>query len=270
MDMVRTDTYLSDIQEVTDPITITLGFGTAMIIANLIVLAMSSASVIGQVKVDKKLSDRLNKILNSGNKWIVHIFPTKDPNAFSLGFGKHIFVTTELLNILNADEVDSILLHEVYHSSKKHTYKQLAYKYPLFYLIAFIGSTFAVTGSPIFFSLGLLAMFITNKIGDIVYDISVSRRMEFNADSYATKYGYGKQLISSFDKLKKWAINNSKNQHCDKWCKIINKLDRAIDKHPAKQKRVENILKQTKKMDEAMKSKQFGKIKEFVMKAWGK
>lgn len=270
--MNNLDTHLMRVQEDTiqefDPLTTALGIGSVMVIANLVTLMMGASGIISSVKVDKKLTDKLNKLLNSGNKWIVHIYPTKDPNAFSLGFGRHIFVTTELLKILDADETDAILLHEVYHSSKKHTYKNLAYKYPLFYLVAFLGASIFATGAvPI---LAFLAMFIANKVGDIIWNITFGRKMEYNADSYAAKLGYGKQLISAFGKIQKWVRSKTKKQSCDKWCQVITKIDSSIDEHPEWKNRVENILKNTKELSKAVKTKSFGKIKDFIMKAWGK
>jgi len=199
----------------------------------------------------------------------VHTFPTKDPNAFSLGFGRHIFVTTELLKLLNPDEVDAILLHEVYHSSKKHTYKQLAVKFPLFYLTAFLGaSVTAVSGGTVI--LGIIAMLIANHVGDIVWNITFGRKMEYNADSHAAKLGYGKQLISASKKIQNWVKAKTKNRQCDTLCRVITKINRALDEHPEWQNRVENILRHTKELSKAIKSKSFKITKNFVTKAWGK
>ncbi len=263
LDIIQKDT----LQEI-DPITTTLALGTIVLISSLVMLLIGATTIINSVKVDKTLSKRLNKILNSGNKWIVHIFPTKEANAFSLGFGKHVFVTSQLLKILSPDEIDSILLHEVYHSQKKHAYKQLAYKYPLFYLVIFIGTSILTT--PVVPILAILAMFIANTVGDIVFKITFGRKMEYNADSYAAKLGYGKQLISAIEKLKQWAKANSKNQKCGRWCKIINKINSSIDEHPEWHKRIENILKNTKELTKVLKTKSFGKIKDFITKEWGK
>lgn len=271
--MKSLDDHLQQIQEDTiqeiEPITtVALGVATIAVLSNFIMLLFGSSGIINAVKVDKSLSKRINEILKSGNKWIVHIYPTKEPNAFSLGFGKHIFVTTKLTELLNDDEVVAVLLHEAYHSSKKHTPKQLAYKYPLYYLVALLGSTLLTSTALI--PLAILAMFIAHNVGDIVYDITIGRKMEYNADSFASKQGYGKQLISAFSKMEKWAISTIKKKPCGRWCKIINKIDKAIDEHPDDRKRVENILRHTTELGKVLKTKSFGKIKGFVIKMWGK
>ncbi len=266
------DKHLQYIQEDTiqemDPITISvLAFGSLMVITNLVMLFLSSASLIRSTKVNKPLSEKVNKILNSGNKWIVHNYATKDPNAFALGFGRHIFITSGLLKILDNDEIEAILLHEIYHNEKKHTPKNLAYKYPLYYLIAFIGTTVIAANT---FILAFIAMYIATNIGDIVFRITAARKMEYNADSYAAKQGYGRQLISAFKKIEQWAKTKIKVKKCDRVCQVVGKIDKAIDEHPEAQKRIENILRHTNELEKAIRSKSFKKIKAFVTKTWGK
>ena len=272
--MKHLDDHLNHIQEDTiqeiDPITGAVAVGSLMVIANFVALLLGASGLIKSIKVDKTLSDRINKILDSGNKWIVHIYPTSDVNAFSLGFGRHIFVTTTLLKALSKEEVDAVLLHEAYHSDKKHTIKDMAYKYPMFYLLAFIAAGLVATGNVAMLALAIPAMFIADKVGKIVYDIIVARRMEYNADSYAAKKGYGQELISALKKLESWAKAHSKNQSCGRWCQIVNKIDTAIDEHPSDKKRIENILRQTPQLAKVLKTRSFGKIKDFVTKAWGK
>ena len=257
------ETKLNVIQEV-EPIT-TITISTAIVISHLVTLLLVTSSIIKQTKVSKKYSKQINRILKSGNKWIVHIYASPTPNAFSFGFGRHLFLTSTVVKILTDDEINSILLHEAYHSSKKHIVKELAYKYPFYYIVVFVIMNSVTSG--IMFPLVFLAIFILDKVGDIAFDITIARRMEYNADSYAAKHGYGQELISALDKISNW-IEAHTRKKCGKWCQIIRTLDKVISDHPSYKKRVENILKHTTQLAKVLKTKNFGKIKEFVIKMW--
>jgi Zn-dependent protease with chaperone function len=267
------DRYLEEIQENTiqelEPITTgTIAIGSAAVIANFIILLTATSSLSKQGKVEPKVSKKINHIMNSGNKWIVHVYPDNFPNAFSLGFGRHLFITSKLLDLLSKDELMAVLLHEVYHSTKKHTYKFLAYKYPLFYLTSLIAMSTAMTTG--LFYLGFLAFFIANSVGNIVYNIVFSKRMEYNADSFAVKRGYGKDLISAIAKIGNYVEKITRTQKCGKVCQVIKKIDQVIDAHPAIYKRIRKILEQSDKIYNVVKSNSYGKIKDFITKAWGK
>ena len=268
------DSYLlklheDQLQEI-DPATITttLAVGSIAVITSFIMLLVSSSHLISSTKVNKELSENINHIMNSGNKWIIHTFNEKSPNAFSLGFGRHIFITSKMQKILTKDEQIAVLLHEVYHSSKKHTIKNLAYKYPLFYLCAFLAVTTTFT-TGVFF-LGFLAFFLANAVGDIAYNIIFSKRMEYNADSYAAKNGYGKELVSALKKIRNWAQDMTRNQPCGTVCQMARKADQAISEHPEMQKRIEQVLKQADKLYKVVKTGSYRKIKDFIMEYMGK
>ena len=76
----------------------------------------------------------------------------------------------------------------------------------------------------------------------------IGRRAENRADSYAVKYGYEKELISSLEKLEK--MFNKTRPPCTGLCKIIEKINRALDEHPPIKKRIENILKAKETWDQ--------------------
>jgi len=250
------------IQEI-DPVTVGV-VGSVLVVSNFILILFQSMAIAKQIKVDPTLTKRLNKILDHPEKYIVHIFKDKSPNAFSMGFGKHIFVTSKLLKMLSSKEIDAVLLHEVYHSKSKHMYQDLAYTYTTWYLAVFVAFSIPIISLPIV----AIIFFIMTQLLDIPYRITVGRIHEYNADSYAAKQGYGDYLISAFKKLEgygKTLAEKSKKQ-CGTWCQVINKVDRALDEHPSDKKRIENILKVINKL----KSASYGKIKDFVTKAWNK
>lgn len=246
-----------------DPITTGIIVGTGLVVVNLAILLYQTGIFIIATKpmVDKKLTKKINDFLKS-NKWKVIIIKEKTPNAFVMG-PRIICITSGLMKLCNDREVMGVMLHEAWHVKDLHVYKQLAYKYPFFYLIAFLITTVVVsTGIPI---LGLLAGFIMFNIYDIPYSIIMGRRHERAADSHAAKMGYGDDLISALNKLEKWYRSKIKNQPCDKVCQIIVKIGEAIDEHPPIKNRIENILK-SKELAKLVLKKSYIKILKFIKK----
>lgn len=237
--------------------------GSALVIGNLISMFAGTLSITNSLKVNKELSDRINGILNSGNKWIVHVYPERGPNAFSLGFGRHIFVTSSLLKIMNEREVDAILLHEVYHSAKHHTPKRLMMQYPLYYIAAAVAM--AATTSAIPFT-AFFAFWLVNNVGNILYNITMGRRHEVKADDFAVQQGYGKDLIAAFKKLEEWISKKTKSRVCGRVCQIMNKIDQAIDEHPTFEVRIKRILEGMDKLK--VKNLSFVKLKNKALEMW--
>jgi len=264
--MSSIDDKLEKIQEV-DPMyfaAATAIIGTGMVVSNLIGLFLGVTTITKQFKVDKELSKRINGILNSGDKWIVHIYPEKGPNAFSLGFGRHIFVTSALLKLLKERHIDAILLHEVYHSEKKHTPKKLMMQYPLFYIATAVALASTLTVTIPFTA--LLVFWMVNNIGNILYNITMGRRHEVLADDFAVRNGYGKELIESFKLIEDWVSKRVSRTKCGRWCQLMNKIDAAIDEHPSFEQRIKNILEAMDKMKAQTAS--FAKIKNTVIRMW--
>jgi Zn-dependent protease with chaperone function len=233
----------------------------AAVIADIITTLIAVAQYRNQVKVDKVWSKRLNNILGT-NDWKVHLIPDKWPNGFSVG-GKHVFITTGLVKEMTQREVEAIMLHEVYHSQAKHVSKRIAYEAPFFYMIVFIGMTITLSVSIPF--LGVLAYLVMRSIPHIAYAVLAGRRHEIKADQNTVKYGYGDDLISSLNKVEKKMKEQISSGDCGFLCKAINKINDAIDEHPPIQKRIEQVLKKSKELDKMAKSKNFRRIKKFVM-----
>ena len=262
------DKYLDQIQEdqiqELEPVTTAVLYvGTKLLILNFVMFLLMSYSLKKSMKVDKKLTTKINKILKE-SKWVVHIVPDKSPNAFAIG-GNHIFITTGLKKILTEREVEGVLLHEVYHNRDLHIYKKMAYDYPLFYLMV-AGAAFITVSTGGNFLLGFLSFILMTKVAKIPYAIIVGRRHERKADEYAVQFGYGKELVNALKKLEKQYLKLMAKKECGKICQLSEKIGEAIDEHPPTKKRIEYILKKADKLKQVLKTMSFKKIRDFVLK----
>lgn len=146
---------------------------------------------------------------------------SKKANAFFSGMGpkKTIVLYDTLIEGQSKDEIVAVLAHEIGHYKKKHTLFNL-----LFGIIQMFGIMFLLGWSinqpelsrgvgvdvPTFYT-GLIAFFIlfspvTLLIG--MFQNSLSRKMEYQADAYARVTYDGEKLI---DALKKLSVDNLSN-----------------------------------------------------------
>jgi Zn-dependent protease with chaperone function len=233
--------------------------GSVMVLFNFALFLIQSASMKDAFKVDTKLSKRINDILNT-TEWKVHVVKEKQPNAFAIN-GPHVFVTTGLIKLATENELTAILLHEVYHTKFNHSYKQLAYKYPLFYLCIFVAMPAAMAHSSLFIALVIFR--IASLISDIPYKIIIGRMHENKADNYAIQFGYGKELVSILKKLGKIYLASMKE--CTGVCKAINAMDEAIDEHPPLKKRIEIVLRKTDELQSVATTKSVKSVVKFII-----
>jgi Zn-dependent protease with chaperone function len=234
--------------------------GSAIVLVNFALFLIQTADMKDSFKVDSKLSKRINGILNT-TEWKVHIVKEKQPNAFAIN-GPHVFVTTGLIKLATENELTAILLHEVYHTKFNHSYKQLAYKYPLFYLCVFVAVTIGMALNTSLF-LAFLIFRLINLISDIPYKIIIGRMHENKADNYAIQLGYGKDLVSILKKLEKIYIASMKD--CTGACKVINAMDEALDEHPPLKKRIEIVLKKTDELQSVLATKNIKSVVKFII-----
>ena len=240
----------TDLQEVDiyDPM-FAIGLGaivaTGLILKDLIFFFIFVAQIAAQTKVDKKLTDKLNPIIkNLGVKkdFQVHVVPQKQPNAFTPG-GKHVYITSGLLKILNERETLAVLLHEVYHAIDLHIVKRMATEFPLYYIAAPIAIAAAVASGPLALITGLLVFTIMMAILTLPLKITLGRKHEYDADNYAVKADYGKEIASALNKLERAYIKATQGQSCGKVCQVVNRIEEAMDEHPATRDRIERALK---------------------------
>lgn len=135
-------------------------------------------------------------------------------NAYFTGFGasKRVVFFDTLLERLNADEIESVLAHELGHFKHHHVIKRIA----LMFLMSFLGLALLgwLINQPWFYT-GLGVTQASNYMALILFLLaspiflfllrplmaSYSRKNEFEADSYAATHASAKNLIEALVKL---------------------------------------------------------------------
>ena len=140
---------------------------------------------------------------------------SKHPNAYFTGFSKNrriVFYDT-LLELLNPKEIKAVLAHEIGHYKHKHITKSLLLSTIIIFLGLFILSTLInnsvyieLLNLPFNEASQLIALVFTYQVISFFIDpfFSVlSRKNEYEADSFASKQVDKSLLISSLTKLYK-------------------------------------------------------------------
>lgn len=135
-------------------------------------------------------------------------------NAYFTGFGasKRVVFFDTLLARLNADEIESVLAHELGHFKHHHVIKRIA----LMFLVSFLGlallgwlmnqpwfyTSFGVTQASNHMAL-VLFLLVSPVFIFLLRPImaSYSRKNEFEADDYAAKHASAKYLVAALVKL---------------------------------------------------------------------
>lgn len=142
-------------------------------------------------------------------------------NAYFTGFGpkKRIVLYDTLMDKLSTDEIVSVLAHEIGHNKHKHTIKNMLLSFAttlvLFYLLGiFLQSdplAQALGGTKANFHLNVLAFGILYSPFSLVLDLFtnvLSRKYEYQADTYTANHGLGNELISGLKKLSSTSLSN--------------------------------------------------------------
>lgn len=145
-------------------------------------------------------------------------------NAYFSGIGsnRRVVLYDTLLNSLDNAEIVAVLAHEIGHFKRKHLWKnfflgavQMALMLLLFNLLAHstpisVALGFSGATEPVF-HLNLIAFaFLFSPIQHIlgIGMNLISRRMEYQADDYATKQGFGNGLVAALKKLSRANYSN--------------------------------------------------------------
>lgn len=142
-------------------------------------------------------------------------------NAYFSGLGskKRIVLFDTLINDLTTEEIVAVLAHEIGHYKKKHTLTAMIISIiqtgiTLYLLSLFIGSpalSQALGAKSTSFHMGLIAFgLLYSPISAIIGLLmnAVSRKNEYEADSYTKSFNLCEQLISSLKKLSRNNLSN--------------------------------------------------------------
>lgn len=219
---------------------------------------------INSIKVDEKLTEKLNKI--TGKNYEVRVIRNKIAwRCFCFGkYSTQIYITTGFLNNLTDREVMSILLHEVNHmkSFKSIIIKLTTFSSKNFILFKFLEAiTENIRNGFNKRLLNLYVIVLLLYIAIYIPSFMFSRKEEYESDEYVIRFGYGKDLISAFEKMKKRQIvKDEKRTNLEKILKMINDLERT---HPTLENRINNLIKKTE-LYEAIIENNDSKIKKVI------
>ena len=135
-------------------------------------------------------------------------------NAYFTGFGasKRVVFFDTLLERLNADEIESVLAHELGHFKHRHVIKRIA----MMFFVSFLGLALLgwLMNQPWFYTdLGInqasnyMALMLFMLVSPVFLFLlrpimaSYSRKNEFEADDYAAKHASAKHLVKALVKL---------------------------------------------------------------------
>jgi STE24 endopeptidase len=135
-------------------------------------------------------------------------------NAYFTGFGasKRVVFFDTLLERLNADEIESVLAHELGHFKHKHVIKRIA----MMFFVSFVGlallgwltqQTWFFTGLGVSNASNYMALMLFLLVSPVFLFLlrpvmaSYSRQNEFEADDYAAQHASAKHLVEALVKL---------------------------------------------------------------------
>ena len=170
---------------------------------------------------DEEIKNEIDDLSKKTNFSIDNLFVmnqskrSKHPNAYFTGFSKNrriVFYDT-LLELLNPKEIKAVLAHEIGHYKHKHISKSLMLSTVIIFLGLFVLSNLINNSAyiellnlPFNEASQLLALIFTYQVVSFFIDpfFSVlSRKNEYEADSFASKQVDKSLLISSLTKLYK-------------------------------------------------------------------
>ena len=171
-------------------------------------------------------------------------------NAYFTGFGmkKRVVLYDTLIEQLTTEEIVAVLAHELGHNKHHDTLKTMTMSIVMVAVNLFVFSLLADNPQLSHalggmrdhsFALALVAFSLLFSPIDLVLDPiinGVSRRCEYAADAFATKYGHGEHLISGLKKLSANTLTNLTPHPAVVW------MDYS---HPTLTQRITAIMKYT-------------------------
>lgn len=170
---------------------------------------------------DENIKDEIKDLSKKTNFSIENLFimdrskRSKHPNAYFTGFksNRRIVFYDTLIDLLSAKEIKAVLAHEIGHYKHNHIVKSLILSsivifIGMFLLSQLINSNYylEILNLPISASSQLIALFFTYQVVSFFTDpffSTLSRKNEYEADTFASNQVEKEYLISSLTKLYK-------------------------------------------------------------------
>ena len=170
---------------------------------------------------DEGIKDEIKDLSNKTNFSIENLFimdrskRSKHPNAYFTGFksNRRIVFYDTLIDLLSAQEIKAVLAHEIGHYKHNHIIKSLVLSSIVIFTGMFLLSQLVnsnhyleLLNLPISASSQLVALFFTYQVVSFFTDpffSTLSRKNEYEADTFASNQVEKEYLISSLTKLYK-------------------------------------------------------------------
>ena len=170
---------------------------------------------------DENIKDEIKDLSKKTNFSIENLFimdrskRSKHPNAYFTGFksNRRIVFYDTLIDLLSAKEIKAVLAHEIGHYKHNHIAKSLVLSSIVIFIGMFLLSQLInsnhyleILNLPISASSQLVALFFTYQVVSFFTDpffSTLSRKNEYEADTFASNQVEKEYLISSLTKLYK-------------------------------------------------------------------
>lgn len=170
---------------------------------------------------DENIKDEIKDLSKKTNFSIENLFimdrskRSKHPNAYFTGFksNRRIVFYDTLIDLLSAKEIKAVLAHEIGHYKHNHIVKSLVLSSIVIFIGMFLLSQLVnsnhyleLLNLPISASSQLVALFFTYQVVSFFTDpffSTLSRKNEYEADTFASNQVEKEYLISSLTKLYK-------------------------------------------------------------------
>lgn len=219
-------------------------FATIMIVKFLlrlrVFLRIIKTANMGSGRYDEYYSKKLEEIVKEPCN--VSKYFSSTPNACAYPAGK-MYYSTGLQVLLTEPELIAVLLHEYGHVKEQHTKKRFikAEGSALALELCFA----ALAAIPYVWPIMLLfSYYFPSELSELIAKKSVYKA-ELEADSYAKKFGYGKELATSLAKIESWMKNMIQQTWKDATPKQVQTAIDTIQKnggYPTFKKRIDIIL----------------------------
>lgn len=180
-------------------------------------------------KRDQALEEEVKSICGSTSE-IYSISKGSDKKLpIAAAAGNKIYYDIKLKEILSHRELIAIILHERSHvKSKDIIVTQILKVFPYI---------------PVIWLSSWLLFFLAPFVAGILFIKPIERQQELKSDSYAKKYGYGKEMMSALIKLtEEYDLLGKINEDKKKVDSLITKLIPFMASHPNLYKRLKNLF----------------------------